>query len=345
MGRGSDDEEEEELAAIRAARQAKLGLASTISLSALRDQKRRAEDDASKAALYLASSRQQGSGTKVVVAVEDAAAAVGPTAPPHPAAATPAAAPAAAVADSDSGSDEEAAASPDDGAPAEEDDGMLMHEGMRQYFPLSFGQQEQKVDRPDAIHAQHRRQVEAAGQLGPKSDTAGAGGFGPPRPPVKIKQIGQGDVPGTVQQQLALAGAGSMDMNMRLYDFNGMKRDMKAFRELEAQEGHPVLALSWSPTGELLLAVTGSAKAKIFDRDGHTKGEFVRGVMYIRDPRNTKGHVSALTCGQWHPQDRYTAARVGPAVLMRLCCGPGAGLDLCQQERAGGARGASGRHR
>ncbi|KAL6753523.1 WD40 repeat-like protein [Haematococcus lacustris] len=199
----------------------------------------------------------------------------------------------------------------------------------------------------------------AAGQQGPKSDTAGAGGFGPPRPPVKIKQIGQGDVPGTGQQQLALTGAGeeageddeedegeeeedpyqlpithevvlgsshikavtcmdvdhtgnrlvtgSMDMNMRLYDFNGMKRDMKAFRELEAQEGHPVLALSWSPTGELLLAVTGSAKAKIFDRDGHTKGEFVRGDMYIRDPRNTKGHVSALTCGQWHPQDRYTA--------------------------------------
>jgi WD40 repeat protein len=29
--------------------------------------------------------------------------------------------------------------------------------------------------------------------------------------------------------------------------------------------------------------------------------------MYIRDMRNTKGHVSGLTCGVWHPTDRFTA--------------------------------------
>lgn len=48
-------------------------------------------------------------------------------------------------------------------------------------------------------------------------------------------------------------------------------------------------------------------QAKIYDRDGRALGEFVRGDMYIRDARNTKGHVSGLTCGTWHPTDRYTA--------------------------------------
>lgn len=46
---------------------------------------------------------------------------------------------------------------------------------------------------------------------------------------------------------------------------------------------------------------------QIYDRDGREKGEFVRGDMYIRDMKNTKGHVSGLTCGCWHPTDRFTA--------------------------------------
>ncbi len=47
---------------------------------------------------------------------------------------------------------------------------------------------------------------------------------------------------------------------------------------------------------------------KVYDRDGKERGEFVRGDMYIRDMKNTKGHVSGLTYGQWHPTDKYTAA-------------------------------------
>ena len=44
---------------------------------------------------------------------------------------------------------------------------------------------------------------------------------------------------------------------------------------------------------------------KVFDRDGKERGETVKGDMYIRDLRNTKGHVSPCTFGQWHPNDRY----------------------------------------
>ncbi len=47
-------------------------------------------------------------------------------------------------------------------------------------------------------------------------------------------------------------------------------------------------------------------QAKLYDRDGHALGEFVRGDMYIRDMKNTKGHVSGLMGGCWHPSDRWT---------------------------------------
>lgn len=50
---------------------------------------------------------------------------------------------------------------------------------------------------------------------------------------------------------------------MCLYDFNGMKRDARPFRELEPHEGHPVHAVSWSPSGDAFLVVTGAAQPKV----------------------------------------------------------------------------------
>jgi WD40 repeat protein len=46
--------------------------------------------------------------------------------------------------------------------------------------------------------------------------------------------------------------AGSRDYTIRLFDFNGMKSDLRSFRQLEPFEGHPVHAVSWSPTGKQL---------------------------------------------------------------------------------------------
>lgn len=97
---------------------------------------------------------------------------------------------------------------------------------------------------------------------------------------------------------------GSADYTVKIFDFNGMKSDCKAFKTFEPCEGHPVLALSWSPTGDSFLAVTGSAQPKIFTRDGIEEGEFPRGDMYIRDLKNTKGHITSCTDGQWHPADK-----------------------------------------
>jgi WD40 repeat protein len=78
-------------------------------------------------------------------------------------------------------------------------------------------------------------------------------------------------------------------------------------REITPSDGHPVLSVSWSPTGDAFLCVTGSAQPRFYDRDGKLLGECARGDMYIRDMKNTKGHITGCSGGCWHPIDRYTA--------------------------------------
>jgi WD40 repeat protein len=56
---------------------------------------------------------------------------------------------------------------------------------------------------------------------------------------------------------------GGMDYNVHLYDFNGMKADGKPFRELMPQDGHPVNAVSFSPSGDAFICITGEPRAKV----------------------------------------------------------------------------------
>lgn len=49
-----------------------------------------------------------------------------------------------------------------------------------------------------------------------------------------------------------------------MYDFQGMNSRLASFRQLEPSEGHQVRNLSWSPTSDRFLCVTGSAQAKVF---------------------------------------------------------------------------------
>lgn len=58
--------------------------------------------------------------------------------------------------------------------------------------------------------------------------------------------------------------SGSYDYTVRMYDFQGMNSRLQSFRQLEPFEGHQVRNLSWSPTSDRFLCVTGSAQAKVF---------------------------------------------------------------------------------
>ena len=84
---------------------------------------------------------------------------------------------------------------------------------------------------------------------------------------------------------------------------------------------HPILDLHYSITGDYILVISGSAQvrlsifhsrklneflfqAKVVDRDGFEKAEFVKGDQYIADTAKTKGHIAGLVAGCWNPRDK-----------------------------------------
>ncbi|KAH9075819.1 hypothetical protein EDB83DRAFT_2515499 [Lactarius deliciosus] len=64
--------------------------------------------------------------------------------------------------------------------------------------------------------------------------------------------------------------------------------------------------LKYSPDGQRFLVISGTTQAKLYDRDGEEQATFVKGDPYIRDMKNTSGHVSELSSCAWHPKDAQT---------------------------------------
>ena len=71
---------------------------------------------------------------------------------------------------------------------------------------------------------------------------------------------------------------GSHDYTVRMYDFNGMKRDMRPFREITPSDGYPVHALSWSPSGDRFLVVTGGAQPRCLTATAASSASATRGT-------------------------------------------------------------------
>ncbi|CAB3229357.1 unnamed protein product [Arctia plantaginis] len=102
----------------------------------------------------------------------------------------------------------------------------------------------------------------------------------------------------------ARLATGSIDYDVSFWDFAGMDSSMRSFRTLQPCENHPIKALQYSTTGDSILVVSGSAQAKVLDRDGFEVLECVKGDQYITDMARTKGHTAALNSGCWHPNIR-----------------------------------------
>ena len=96
---------------------------------------------------------------------------------------------------------------------------------------------------------------------------------------------------------------GSYDYTVRLYDFGGMKEDFQAFNEIKPQDGYPIMAIDYSPTGSHFLCVTGSCQPLIYDREGNKICDFIKGDMYLKDMNHTKGHTMNCTGGCWYPKN------------------------------------------
>ncbi|EWM26094.1 wd repeat-containing protein 70 [Nannochloropsis gaditana] len=104
----------------------------------------------------------------------------------------------------------------------------------------------------------------------------------------------------------ARVGVGGTDNKLLLYDFGGMDRSHKPFREFVPEDGNPVVGVGWSPTGDRLVVATGSSQAKVFDRDGIRLLTCIKGDPYITDLVHTKGHTMSLSAAAWHPREKET---------------------------------------
>lgn len=97
---------------------------------------------------------------------------------------------------------------------------------------------------------------------------------------------------------------GSVDYDVRFWDFAGMDRTLQSFRTLTPCGNNPIKCLDYSSTGDAVLVVSGMSQAKVLDRDGHELIECVKGDQYVTDMARTKGHIAPLTSGCWHPRTR-----------------------------------------
>ncbi|KAI5300272.1 ATPase of 26S proteasome regulatory subunit 4, partial [Ascosphaera pollenicola] len=117
----------------------------------------------------------------------------------------------------------------------------------------------------------------------------------------------------TVDHAGARMITGSADCTIKLHDFASMTPStLRAFKSVEpsarkqatASEVHPVRTVEFNPISpSQVLVLSATAQGKILDRDGDTLTEFVKGDMYLRDMRHTKGHISEITSGRWSPSD------------------------------------------
>jgi WD40 repeat protein len=99
--------------------------------------------------------------------------------------------------------------------------------------------------------------------------------------------------------------SGSLDYSLKIYDFGGMDSRCRFFKSFEPGEsGHPIIAISHSPSGDRFLISTGSSQPILYDREGNEIIKFVKGDMYLRDMSNTKGHTMEVTSLQWHPNEK-----------------------------------------
>ena len=99
----------------------------------------------------------------------------------------------------------------------------------------------------------------------------------------------------------ARLASGSVDYDLCFWDFGGMDASMRSFRTLQPCENYPIKCLQYSSTGDVILVISGSAQAKVLDRDGFEKCETIKGDQYINDMARTKGHTAPLNSGMWHP--------------------------------------------
>ena len=121
---------------------------------------------------------------------------------------------------------------------------------------------------------------------------------------------------------------GSTDCTLKLHDFATMTPNtLRAFKSVDPtatkasanSETHPIHTVKFNPNSpSQILVVSATPQARILTRDGESTVEFVKGDMYLRDMNMTKGHVSEITCGTWHPSNYDLCVTAGTDSTLRI---------------------------
>ena len=112
---------------------------------------------------------------------------------------------------------------------------------------------------------------------------------------------------------------GSSDHDLYFWDFAGMTQELRPFRHLEEPLGSFQLrSIGYSPSGDRIIVAGASNQPCLFDRDGRKLATLMKGDMYIRDMRSTKGHVAACTAASWHVHDRNLISTASEDGTVRL---------------------------
>ena len=121
---------------------------------------------------------------------------------------------------------------------------------------------------------------------------------------------------------------GSTDCTVKFHDFASMTpTTLRAFKSVDPtatkasanSETHPVHHVEFNPLSpSQVLVVSATPQAKILSRDGEVVSEFVKGDMYLRDMNNTKGHISEITTGTWHPTNKNLCVTAGTDSTLRI---------------------------
>ena len=121
---------------------------------------------------------------------------------------------------------------------------------------------------------------------------------------------------------------GSTDCTVKLHDFSSMTpTTLRAFKSVDPTvtkvstntETHPIHHVAFNPnSASQILIIPATPQAKLFSRDGEELVEFVKGDMYLRDMHNTKGHISEISSGTWHPTDRNLCVTAGTDSTLRI---------------------------
>ena len=121
---------------------------------------------------------------------------------------------------------------------------------------------------------------------------------------------------------------GSTDCTLKLHDFATMTPNtLRAFKTVDPtatkgaanSETHPIHTAKFNPNSpSQVLVISATPQPRIISRDGDPLAEFIKGDMYLRDMVGTKGHVSEVTCGTWHPTNWDLCVTAGTDSTLRI---------------------------